>query len=179
MNNLLNEHILRYVPQKKIEYDFNLQEHFSIAYKLSKSPSLLTPKLISTFGDIFVIEDKDIENFEAASFYYRESSIFQTCSNTKILEANLKISKKHLPKGLINDLSHTTIPFGKLLTEYKINAGVKDLNICIHKSVVNSSTRIGRNLKIYDKQSNMVIAFVRELFVSEKELSRATLYINP
>ncbi len=176
MNNLPEEYISEYVS-KKI-FDFNLQENFSIAYKLSMASSLLTPHLIMAFGDIFVIEDKNTENLEAANFYYRESSIFQTCSKTKILEASLKISKKHLPKALINDLRNTTIPFGKLLTKYKIKVDVKDHKICMHRDVANSSTRIGRSLKIYEKQSNVIIAFVRELFVPEKELSRAKIYIN-
>ena len=127
---------------------------------------LMTPVLTRFFGPIYAYETQREEDELS---YRRTSTLFQSTSQKKILDAHLVIAKGSLPVELIEDLRVTSILFGQLL---------KDHNIDIETSAPKVrliGQRWGRSVELIEKRSGKVICSVEELLVKDKMLLKMSI----
>lgn len=149
------------------------ENKLSFSKELLNKDLLFTPHLKKNFGNIYVckIGDKPIESED---IYIRESVIKQEDTDYEILVANLRIEKKNVPAGLINDLRSTTIPFGSLLEKYYIDVTIKNQEIIAIRNIGDDgATRMGRSRDMIKKGTDDLICNVYELLSTEQQLLMA------
>ena len=107
---------------------------------------------------------------ETEETYMRASSLRQSASNRKILDATLIVMKRTLPTTLIDDLRSTSKMFGQLLLDYGMEVIVRDRRPIILYDQTAQDVRIGRQHRITDATTQETLCLVNELLVSEKNL---------
>jgi hypothetical protein len=136
----------------------------NISIDLLSSEGLLTPTLVSFFGEI-VAHERRAE--ERGTLYRRWSSLYQARSMRLLMHASIDIARSDISETLIKDLSTTTIPFGSLLVHHGIAIEVR--NRTVFTSPVDNES-YGRTSDFYAPAAGKTIARVTEILVPENEL---------
>ena len=127
---------------------------------------LMTPILAQEFGALSV---RKTQTDQASGRFSRRSSIFQTASGGKSLDAVLEISAAALPAKFLDQLLRDDVLFGQLLADFEIPVRLTD-RVLYQITPSPPETRWGRRLKIYHGKTAAFICRVDELLVSEARL---------
>lgn len=142
----------------------------SLSRELLDHDGLMTPVLIRQFGPMNVRQTYAQHNEDR---FLRHSTIYQSASGEKILEAVLDISLRAVPIGFLDLLQSKDVLFGQLLMDLSIAVRIVDRNV--YRSETDHPPRWGRRLAIQHCDSQVVICKVDELLVSEPHLLRLAL----
>jgi hypothetical protein len=162
----------------KIEIDCPLEDiysrtddpEFELSVRLLDHGELMTPFLRQHFGDIYA---RQWDVSESEGMYRRTSSIFQTASSHRILDAELDIFITRLPEEIVKSLRSTSTPFGQLLIDNGIRAEARNRKLFKQQHDDDAPVRLGRRHKIIDSKTGSTICEVVELFAPENVLITA------
>lgn len=141
-----------------------------ISIRLLDHDTLMTPYLQHYFGEIYA---KQSALHTTVETYNRVSSVYQKSTSILLLDANLTIEKAALPSELLTDLVSTSIPFGKLLIDYGIEAKAHDRVLFSDKSGPHYQLRNGRRHTIIEVKTGKQLCYVEELFAPDNILMSA------
>ena len=127
---------------------------------------LMTPVLTAQFGPLIV---RKTQSHPSTDSVLRRSSIYQSASDSKILDAVLEISPQALPAGVIDQLLNEDILFGQILADFAIPVRITDRTL-YQSTAPDEIARWGRRLRIYHGKTAAFICHVDELLVSEAQL---------
>lgn len=127
---------------------------------------LMSVRLAERFG---VMVSRPSEQFDEGDWIIRRSSLHQQTSGAKILDANLRISKKGLPDALLAALFDSQSLLGDLLGRFGISVELTD-RVIYWAEEPGGQLRWGRRHKMRSTHSNEVICEVDELLNSAAQL---------
>lgn len=143
-----------------------------LSAELLDHDGLMTPVLVRHFGEVYA---EEIQARETQEHYIRISSIRQKVSGILLLNATLTIVKFILPDALIESLSSTKIPFGRLLDEHGVKTTIQNriLLACRDQQEAGLALRWGRRHAIVRADNKVPLCHVQELLVPEPDLLSA------
>ena len=128
---------------------------------------LMTPVLLSHFGALTVQQN---ECHRDADRILRKSSIYQSASGLKILDAALDISLPALPMGFFEQLLYQDKLFGQLLNDFSIPIRIAARTLHHAPAADNQDTRWGRRLSMYRDDTQEFVCHVEELMMPNHQL---------
>ncbi len=133
--------------------------------RLLDHDGLMTPVLQAAFGPLAVRQSQVIDSVDRLR---RRSSIHQAVSGAKILDAVLNVSLPALPDGFLEQLQHSDVLFGQLLSDFGLT--VRTTNRILYQSLTDNPCRLGRRVAILRRDTDALVCQVDELLVSEAQL---------
>jgi hypothetical protein len=150
------------VKKDRIINPSDLDKESSLTLRLLDHPGLMTPRLVSAFGEI---RAEQLSYQEANDVYKRHSSLRSHRGDRVVLDAWLTVYINKLPAELVSRLKSTDELFGQLLIDFEIDVAVKEPEI-----FRTPDGRYGRRTEMSFTNSGAIFCHVEEIMQKDAEL---------